>query len=64
MTILSPIVAQVVVDEDRDCGQTNVCTDDTIPNEDPLCDDWFIVFTWWLLHNIRVGWVEGEGGGR
>ena len=64
MAITSPVVAEVVVNKDEDGCQSNVGAYNTVAKEDPLSDDGLIVFTGRFLHDVRVGWVEGQSSSR
>ncbi|CAD8151974.1 unnamed protein product [Paramecium octaurelia] len=58
MSISSPFISQIIVHENEDCGQTNISSNNTISNKYKFSDDWFIVFSWWFLHDIRIRWIE------
>lgn len=34
-----------------------------LPEEQPSRDETFISFTWWLLHNVQIWWIETQGSG-
>jgi len=63
VAISRPVVANVPVDEDTDSGQTNIGTDNEVTDENRRSDNWFIVSSGRLVHDIWVRRVEGKGGG-
>ena len=63
VTITSLSVA-VPPHKDSNGCKTDVHTNDHVAEEDPVGDEVVIALSGRLLHNVTVGWVEGECGSR
>ena len=44
-------------------GSSHVDADDHVAEEEPLRDEGLLGVAWWLVHDVEVGRVEGQGGG-
>lgn len=51
-------------DEDSDGSATDIHTDDHVSEEDPLGDEVVVALSRLLSHDVRIGWIERQGGSR
>lgn len=63
MTIASFSI-EIPVNEDSNCSQTNINTNNHVSKEDPATDKLIISISGRFLHNILIGRVEPKSGSR
>mmetsp|Transcript_23970 Transcript_23970/g.52460 ORF Transcript_23970/g.52460 Transcript_23970/m.52460 type:complete len:217 (-) Transcript_23970:1977-2627(-) len=56
------LVSRVPKDKDADRSESHVQTNDHVSEKDPIRNEGIVSSTWWLEHNVRIGWVKAEGG--
>lgn len=47
----------------EDSGESDVATDGAVSEEQPVGDESIAAGSWLLVHDVEIGWVEGESGG-
>jgi hypothetical protein len=63
MTIASFSI-EIPVNEDSNCSQTNINTNNHVSEEHPATDKLIISISGRFLHNILIGRVESKSGSR
>jgi len=58
VTITSPVIIAVPVNEDSNSGKTDICTNNEITSEDPWGNNGFIVFSGRFVHDFWIRRVE------
>lgn len=56
--VVSPVIGNVVVNENTSGGDSHIKPHDHITSKDPSIDDIFVFAPWRFLHRTRVGFIE------